>query len=773
LYGDTVVGGVVYTARGSLQDVDGISHETIRFRRTKDDGNSFVDPISTGYSSYTLQPADAGWRIQAVYTWSQGTPYEESAYSSLSGVVSALPAQYSAGNASSYAQSAASGISPSNGSSVKYSTASTLAVSTASATSERVIVGPAPLPDPSKEQPATLSQYTQRWRATVSIDGVDVSSTLVGKIRIDAEESCARIATFSLKLRSGAQDIYGWAGDKVVIQFCSVDREGKTVSSVVLFSGVVDTPEYDTVSGWVTFTCTDNLQHYFDGSSKDQILAQLGGKWSQAIFGEVSDTWTFVQDVMAAKTAAIGLTPSGDLAITSWFTEPAPKLVLTEKDIIDGSLGVALADGNTVKYSVSVSISYRYYNFFERTVRGSFSYSSSPVDIIKNQWKIPTAGDVAQAINGTGWAFSSNGLPTFSPLPIPGWYDGGPYSLSTEGGHEWYQWLPNNVDGVIGGVNVTLFKRWSQPVTENSTLVVTADGYTNVWQPGDSVATYALEAEYSDNQPTAWNETTSATCVLGMPDYYSSVELAQSVTTVPVYTSNYMRSVVVPEGASASGLPNATQIPYTIDQYRFTITGKQSETKNGDIVILGDSVASKFNRAEADDATALAVAIASSTLLGSLRKNYVKASTPLNPYIDRGDTIQVAPTVPDPISGGVRHPVKATGILYQVIHEMDIDSGEATSHLSLAISKPLAAGLYTPSASLPDSSSIPAGNRDTSPVASVTDSPSIALTFPLPEGPFSVAISGVNEAYTEERILTSTEYITVSVPDNELLIEGM
>ena len=114
-----------------------------------------------------------------------------------------------------------------------------------------------------------------------------------------------------------------------------------------------------------------------------------------------------------------------------------------------------------------------------------------------------------------------------------------------------------------------------------------------------------------------------------------------------------------------------------------TLSGAASgHLQPGQHVYDFDSFVVRGNKSERADALAVVMAQSSRTILASHRQNRVGFSTLLTPTLERGATVRVDTT-----------PVKATGVVYQIVHNFDIDNGSALTSVTLALSSAKSVGI--------------------------------------------------------------------------------
>lgn len=198
------------------------------------------------------------------------------------------------------------------------------------------------------------------WRARVLINAVDLSSRVVGDLRVDAEEGSARIAELTIRPAPGTTfAIADWVGKSL-----SIDIEdwasGSAASVSRLFTGLIDTPTLDLDTRTIRLLATDNLQNTLEAMSAAAIDALIpGGYHSPVIFDPAAQGWSRAQDRLSTVAAALDLTPAGVARLTSWTPAGSPSMSLTDAHLLDRSLAVSLTSRHQLVNSIAVDFGYR------------------------------------------------------------------------------------------------------------------------------------------------------------------------------------------------------------------------------------------------------------------------------------------------------------------------------------------------------------------------------------------------------------------------------
>jgi hypothetical protein len=305
-----------------------------------------------------------------------------------------------------------------------------------------------------------------RWKARVTLGGSDVSASVVGRINIEAEESSARIADFSIIPATGSIDVTDWTGKAVVIDYLTIDASGSTLTDNTVFTGTVDLPVYDPQTGLVSFQCTDGYQQRFESMDESAILAELGGWYSESEFGEAEDGWQYAQDVLSTIPKSFDLNVDGSTGVlTAWEAKVTPDFSFDESVVIGGSVEIELARQREIHNKNVITFEYR----FSRSIHREHDYnwqvpSWDFCTYYADTHELPNKEQITDAANGIGWGVQ---LPiSFTELPDSGTYNCGGSVV----------WIINEdlQDQLVRQAAWTSVKRWSQTVTETYTMTVQA-----------------------------------------------------------------------------------------------------------------------------------------------------------------------------------------------------------------------------------------------------------------------------------------------------------
>ncbi len=478
------------------------------------------------------------------------------------------------------------------------------------------------------------------WGIQVLVNGIDLSADVVGEVVVEAEEGAARIADLTLCPATGSIiDVPGWTGKPVIVRFVNM-HTGVPTDARVLFSGIVDLPSVDMVTRLLKLRCTDDLQGRLAALSKAEINTLVGGLWSAAVFSAAASTYIYAQDRLSTRPASVDLSPVGDLRLTEWAAKVAADLEFTADEIIEGSIAPQLAERAGLTNRVDLTFNYRFPRQKAEGYEVNYDYlalhSTSFGYWVRDGGSFLQRAATLAAIEKAGGSVVSAdwiALPTTAQV-IPG-----------SGGSPAGVWLPNPATDpeLCLGFSIVVAFDYGQDIDETYTITVHNEASIAELGVVRETMTGALQGEYGDPVAVETN-------VLLYKNKISSIP------------PKNLAPVVV-------GLTNSANVTLTTDS----------------------------DRAAAEAAMEVLIAIAKVKIFASARRNRVAASVPLNCSIDVDKTISVD------ASG-----VLAKGKVARVVHRLQPDSGRAVSDFELAICSVAGVGVTHPE----DETVAPDGSSD-------------------------------------------------------------
>jgi len=482
-----------------------------------------------------------------------------------------------------------------------------------------------------------LPRKPRNWQAFITLGTLDVSANLTGSIVIDAEESAAKVASFTLKPSLGIVDLTEWVNQPVTISFGYDDSP----EVYTLYKGWVDIPNYDPNDRLTSFVCTDLLQKSFENDTQDNIKGKIGGTWSEFVFEETNDNWKYANDVISTVPKAMDYSVDLQLEVTDWASKDTPDFIYQSDCILDESLEVELASSRNIVNSVDLVFNYQYSGYREAVI--TYVWNNLPaigsLEWTQNTAAIAENSQVIAAIEDAGW-FAKEGM-AFAGLPVSQiFYPGGNPVV----------WLNSRPNGITHA-RVSAAKRFIQNVTDQVTLSIKSPAsIANLGEIKDK-ASYGVSAEYAENSESNFLATEEATFSYSNPRVAGQTQVFGEV--------DYTKYVDFLDQSSSQG--------YTTYD-------------NESLVVAG-------NRVEMNSALEVAREIHATDLLSKHRQNRVSFTCLLNPLLSRTQTIEVD-----------TDPVKSRGKVSHYRQEMNIDQGYAISLVTTSVSKASGLGIVdTPS----------------------------------------------------------------------------
>ncbi len=255
---------------------------------------------------------------------------------------------------------------------------------------------------------SAFSQQSYQWKIKLILDDVDVSANLAGTLRVEAEESTAKISEFTLIPFAGSISITKWVGKSVAIYYQVFSSDKNLLSDLLIFRGIVDEPIYDPTTRLTTFTCTDQLQERIEKLSKQQIDNIIQGHWSSVVFELTQDNWQYAQDVLSTMPKSLEIDRHGILKLTPWQAKQEPDFVFNEDNILYQSIEVQLANRREIHNQINIAVQYRYSRLKQREILYDYRY---PLTFCQQNFinaTLPNVDMIQQAISGTGWLLKDN-----------------------------------------------------------------------------------------------------------------------------------------------------------------------------------------------------------------------------------------------------------------------------------------------------------------------------------------------------------------------------
>lgn len=304
----------------------------------------------------------------------------------------------------------------------------------------------------------------QTWSIDAIIGGVSYADRLTGRGSIDIEEDSSRLAEFSIVAPAGPFDQMSWIGKNVILYI----NHGANIKQ---FNGVVSNAVFFPESGIIEFSCTDDLQGYFENLERTEIDSIIGGYWSEHVFNQ-ADGWAYCQDRLSTKFESLHLDNNRQPVLTSLTAKTAPDFTFTDSESFDSEIELTRATRRDVLNRVRVSIDYRFPRLRQRHIQGHLisgtQFDSLNIcDYLVNPYTRCQRAEIESAIKNGGWQLLNI---TYDPFP-----DTGIYHCLAPGGLTPFVFSNYLQDKECMAAYWTIAKRWAQTQTEKYTFDIKAD----------------------------------------------------------------------------------------------------------------------------------------------------------------------------------------------------------------------------------------------------------------------------------------------------------
>lgn len=469
----------------------------------------------------------------------------------------------------------------------------------------------------------------------------DISTNLTQAVSVEAEENAARIANFVREPRPYGPcpietdpeflDLNKHIGRTVTVDYVLKDVDGVILSTTRLFTGFVDEVTFDPVTRLSAYVCSDGRQQLLENMDRASIDAMMpGSRYSDFVFDPEVDNFQYAQDRLATVPYALDLDAEGNWQYTKWAAEPSGLWIYTDANVVYESIGIDIEQFRNITTEVEIDVGYAYRRLRERSSTFLWSYPGSFCNYLDSGHTIPRKQMIVDAANSSGWRLLSI---TFQNLP-----KSQAYTCSTG-----YRVWVNTGNGLgplfTQDVSGTIARRFVSGVRESYALRILAPDSATQF----GIVTDTLSLSVSPNfQEEGWTEGSDA-----------RIEEALIERNVNISTTT---QVVPPADFGYDFQVNGT------DKYYDAI---------GDEITDGEG-----RRVDFDNAIETIIEQGKTLIRQAHRNNSVNWQSILNPDIDLSQTLEIDLC-----------PVHARGKVQFFTHTMDLNSGEAVTDITVAVSK--------------------------------------------------------------------------------------
>ncbi|SEQ49358.1 hypothetical protein SAMN03080615_01676 [Amphritea atlantica] len=330
------------------------------------------------------------------------------------------------------------------------------------------------------------STLAQRWEAVVMLNGVDITSRVLGDVSVSGQRGQNRTASFEIKNEVGTVNPDAFINQPVSIDYIQPDGRVDRI-----FTGFVETPTYQFESGRTAIVASTLKDKRLDAMTRNQLNALIGGRWSKHIFYEDNEGADYAADLLKTVPADLCVDANGVLRLVPWAVGAAD-FTLTGGDISWQIMGVTLQDAKSLVNSISVTVDYRYTRLRHRELDYQWASPGAGnwADYMAKPFTLAQKDLILSAVEGTGWTLI--GSVQYEDVPTGGWYN----VNGTQTG-----WVNPDAGRYAAAAQWSLASRFTQTITEKYTLTFKAPQSVEVW--GDipsSARSHGVVAEFSDDE---------------------------------------------------------------------------------------------------------------------------------------------------------------------------------------------------------------------------------------------------------------------------------
>lgn len=300
------------------------------------------------------------------------------------------------------------------------------------------------------------------WGARVLLAGVDVSARVTGQIVVEAEEGAARVAHVALAPAGVTVALSSLARAALIVELERFGSAGQRTGLYRLFTGIVDTPEYDPATRVLSLTASDARQAKVAAMTRAQIdVLTPDAVWSPHVFDRYALPEQYLADRLSTVAGAVDCDAWGALGYTPWSGVAVRSF--GDDLILDGSLRPRLAAAASARRS-RLALTYRRPQAVVRCI--AFRYDAPELSVQFYQGiRALTRNAVEQALSGTG-ATIVGGI-NFTDYPLKAVIDGGKGVVQTPAA---------DAKALCLAAGAWLNRRYSRWIDESWTVEVGTEG---------------------------------------------------------------------------------------------------------------------------------------------------------------------------------------------------------------------------------------------------------------------------------------------------------
>lgn len=475
-----------------------------------------------------------------------------------------------------------------------------------------------------------IPSHVQRtgWDINVMVGGAAIDCEH-GIITIQRTEGGASLMNVSLIPALGIQDVESYAGKPVTADLQTADGVFR------VYTGVVDIPEVDIINKKITLHCTDRRSELIN-TQLAGIVSTIG-YYSSVIFGTPKDTFEELTSRLTTVPLTVDFDSFGNYNLVNLAAKTVPDFTLLGNQVYYRDPRVEYTSRGRITNKITIAFQYRFDRLWH--LQRSFSWLS-PIAAniclaLQNGYTFARRSMILEAIRSLSWPL--RGEVSFVPIQPSGWYCGGI-------GFTTYHFEPGS------GLMIPELDADGNPVFDS-------DGNPSMVASGSFVdvgVTLANGASWVATKRWAQTITETYSLVVQAPQSQAQYGIVESFNN---YSSEDETDTTAWErDYEAYDNPyNKTEPTYFVD--------------------------SDLQRGVSNSAIITALNIAKTTILNSHRDIRVTIYRSIWPQIDLKHTVQINANITN--GGGLN----ARGKVYNIVHTLNVGTGEAVTTLVLALSR--------------------------------------------------------------------------------------
>ena len=508
-----------------------------------------------------------------------------------------------------------------------------------------------------------------KWAWYCLLNSTDVSSKLIDVISIEFEEDASGIASFTYAPDAGSIDPLVFVGKPVELHWRAYDSSGTLLFTKRRFYGWVADVEWNPDQRVINMTADTQMPAYFNALDKDLIKSKIGGLWSNQVWADEDDKsgWSYAQEVLSTTENCIWHDANRILQVTPLIanrSDPGdirsaivPHFTFTDDERFHETLSLEYAQRSEMLNTINISMAFEYQRRRHReiTFRWDDINPYDPCAFLTNNYQLCQRTMVESAAGSGTWK-------AISPIKWTDVWAAGGYEC---GLRNYIVWNIGTVEGFVNGEPVTV-----DPATGEET-VNEGFGYE-----------YALDASHLCIG-ASWRA--AARWVPDVTENYEIVVKAQdSITAVGVVatTEEYNIQNEVDNRDWSNSL-----VPFETPDMAGALTLSSSYDKyfNSDDQAIEGTV----TRTDFETAQEVVLAAAKGDIIRAHRLTTVRFTVPFQPDVTLAHTVKI--DTPYLVAAGK---VKAIRDVW------DVSTGEASTEISIAISRHNGSGVVNETDSL-------------------------------------------------------------------------